>query len=155
MCLHVVAPPLRGSVSDDPNDPPVEDDTPPGVETPATAHNLNDVGHERRRRKRIDNEYEQASKFWRDVFSTTVGRREMWGLLKATQPDGNPFDPSFPCGPNGFPQPEATWFRAGQYALGQTIWQSWLRLAPDAAVLMLQENDPRFIQPRKRPRIPD
>lgn len=143
-------------MSDHPDSSPEEHpEEMPGVAEIEQTHNLNDAGEVRRRRKRIDNEHEQAAKFWRDVFSTTVGRREMWGLLKATQPDGNPFDPSFPCGPNGFPQPEATWFRAGQYALGQAIWQSWLRLAPDAAVLMLQENDPRFIQPRKRPRAPD
>jgi hypothetical protein len=124
----------------------------PEVVEQANAHNLLDARSVRRQRKRVDNETEQASKFWRELFSTPVGRREMWGLLRAAQPDGNPFMPPFACGPNGFPQPEATWFRAGQYALGQSFYQQWIWHARDGVLLMLDEHDPRFAKSRKRPR---
>ena len=36
------------------------------------------------------------------------GRQEMWGLLQAA----HAFEERFACGPNGFPQVEATWFHA-------------------------------------------
>lgn len=107
--------------------------------------NLTDPRAQRRQRKRVDNETELASKFWCDVFSHPVGRREMWRMLTTAQSDGNPFTPPFACGPNGFPQPDATWFRAGQYALGQHFYQTWMQQAGVEAVkLMLDEHDPRF-----------
>lgn len=130
------------------DDPPPEED-PPKVAEQEETHNLLDPTRRRKQLKRIDIEAEEASMFWRDVFSTTVGRREMWGLLRDAQPDGNPFVPPFACGPNGFPQSEATWFRAGQYALGQHFYQRWIQLARDGALLMLDEHDPRFVHTAK------
>lgn len=140
-------------MSDHPDIPPEEqpDELPTVAEYPETL-NLNDTAQQRRQRKRVDTERDLDAKFWRDVFATTVGRRCMWSLLRAAQPDGDPFTPPFPCGPNGFPQPEATWLRAGQYALGQNYWQQWLSYSPDGALLMLQENSPVFARWRKKPR---
>ena len=140
---------------DDPEDPTTEDEADDELSTVAIedgTRNLTDGRKIRRQRKRVDNDAEQASKFWRDVFSTQIGRREMWGLLRAAQSDGSPFTPPFVCGPNGFPQSEATWFRAGQYALGQSFYQHWMQNARDGVFLMLDEHDPRFATPRKRSR---
>lgn len=124
----------------------------PEVEEQDDTLNLTDKIKLRSQRKRVDNEADQAAKFWREIFATTIGRRELWKLLQASQPDGDVFTPPFACGPNGFPQPEATWMRAGQYALGQHIWRYWLEHAPDGAVLMLEEHDRRIAAARKRSR---
>jgi hypothetical protein len=144
-------------MSDEPIDPTDDEEIPPQVELQQPTRNLEDVASERKRRKQIDNDAAQASKFWRDTFSTTVGRREMWKLLTAAQPDGNPFVPPFACGPSGFPQPEATWFRAGQYALGQHFYQTWLQHAREGVLAMLDEHDPRFVQQaaKRKQRAPD
>ncbi len=90
----------------------------------------------------------EAVRFWEGVFGHPVGRREMWLLLAAAKP----FDPSFQCGPNGFPQPEATWFIAGQQALGLRMYQTWLSKFPLLVMEMHKENDPRFMPAPKKPR---
>ena len=86
----------------------------------------------------------EGSKFWSQVFAHPVGRREMWGILQAT----HAFEERFACGPNGFPQPEATWFHAGEQALGQRMFFSWQRLDPQGVLLMLQEYHPHFAKPK-------
>jgi hypothetical protein len=103
----------------------------------------------RTRVKRQRLEVRQAEKFWQGVFSTAIGRREMWRLLQSC----HTFEERFACGPNGFPQPEATWFQAGEQALGQRMYQTWIAqpdLRPNV-LLMHDENDTRF----KRPRTPE
>jgi hypothetical protein len=139
-------------VSDDPI--PEEEEEIPSVADPEGAHNLLDARANRRTRKRIDNEAELASKFWRDVFSTPVGRREMWRLLSSGS-NGDPLRPPFALGPSGFPQPEATWFEAGRYATAQTWLQIWSIYAREGVFAMLDEHDPRFAKPRKARRISD
>jgi hypothetical protein len=135
-------------MSDDPT-PEDEEEIHHAVAKSAEARNLNDQASENKQRKRVDNEAELASRFWRGVFSTPVGRREMWGLLKACQPNGDPFDVPFACGPNGFPQDQATFVRLGQYQIGQMFFQSWLKLDLEGTILMLRENSDRFPKPRK------
>ena len=78
--------------------------------------------------------------FWRKTLSDPVGRREMWKLLETCHFREEPFM----CGPNGFPQPEATWFKAGEKALGLRLYQMWLALAPDLVILMQSEHDISF-----------
>jgi hypothetical protein len=142
-------------MSDNPDDPATDEENQEELLQVAELEgsiNLSDPKSQRRQRKRVDNEAEQASKFWRDLFSTQVGRREMWKLLRMAQPDGTPFSPVFPCGPTGFPDPNAAWFRAGQYAIAQGYYQHWLQIDRDGTLLMLDEYDPRFAKPRKRSR---
>jgi hypothetical protein len=90
----------------------------------------------------------ESDRFWKSVFSDPVGRREMWLFLEAAKP----FEERFACGPNGFPQPEATWFNAGQQSLGLRIYQTWLNKFPELVMQMQRENDPRFMAPPKKQR---
>ena len=90
----------------------------------------------------------ESARFWEQVFGSEVGRREMWGLLAAA----NPFNPAFQCGPNGFPQPEATWFKAGEQNLTLRMYQTWLSKFPLQVIQMQRENDPRFMPEPKKPR---
>lgn len=96
------------------------------------------VGEKRRAR--------DAATFWRNVFADPVGRYEMWGILASA----HAFEERFACGPNGFPQPEATWFNAGQQALGQRLYQTWMQHDFEGVHLMLTENDSRFAPPPKQ-----
>ena len=102
----------------------------------------------KRARSRAKLKEEEAGDFWRRALGTEVGRRELWGVLAAA----HAFDERFSCGPNGFPQPEATWFEAGQQAFGFRLYRSWLRLAPDGVALMMQENDPALATARNTAR---
>lgn len=96
----------------------------------------------RAEKKRIKFEQHQAKQFWLSVFTTESGRREMWDLLDAA----HAFDERFACGPNGFPQPEATWFHAGEQAFGLRLYQTWVRDADLRPLIfkMHDENDHRF-----------
>ncbi len=78
--------------------------------------------------------------FWAGLFSTQVGRRAMWSILESA----HAFAPTFACGPTGVPQPEATWFHAGEQQLGQRLYQGWLLRHTEQVALMHAENDPRF-----------
>lgn len=86
----------------------------------------------------------EARQFWKAAFAHPVGRRELWGILQAA----HAFEERFACGPNGFPQPEATWFHAGEQAVGQRLFMSWQALDPHGVFLMQIEHDPRFAKPK-------
>lgn len=90
----------------------------------------------------------ESARFWQDVFNSEIGRREMWRLIDA----GKPFETPFACGPNGFPQPEATWFKAGAADYSLRIYQTWLHRFPLLTMAMHSENDPRFMPAPKKPR---
>ena len=116
----------------------VEDDDGEGVEQAAAPETP------KTKRARIKFEQEQERLFWQQVFAHPVGRRAMWGILSAA----HAFEERFACGPNGFPQPEATWFHAGEQALGQRLFQTWLAAEPQGVTLMLFEHDSRFPKPK-------
>jgi hypothetical protein len=120
-----------------------EDDAPPETT------DLTDPKAQRRARDRIKREQQEAEGFWRAVFNSKVGRREMWRLIIE---DCHGFTPPFACGPNGFPNGEATWFQAGQYSIGQRLYQRFMQRAPEDVMLMHQENDPRFIKAKPQRR---
>lgn len=104
---------------------------------------LDNAGSPAAVRKRITRTKLQAKEgaaFWRTALSTRAGRRELYLLLQ----NARTFDTPFACGPTGFPQPEASWWQAGQHDLGQRLFLSWQRIDRDAVFLMLDENDPRF-----------
>lgn len=87
----------------------------------------------------------EGERFWKAVFADPIGRREMWRILQA----GHCFEERFACGPNGFPQTEATWFEAGQQSLAQRLYQTWERMDRAGVFQMLDEFDPRFAKPPK------
>lgn len=93
-----------------------------------------------RKHRRIARERAESDKFWRDCLSTPVGRREIWGLLMS----GGLLENAFACGPTGFPQPDATMFKAGAKDLAQRIY-TMLQVRDYPGVhLMHIEHDPRF-----------
>ena len=116
-------------------------------ETGAPRVNAAEPASLRKARARASLRKEEASDFWRRALGSEVGRRELWGVLASA----HAFDERFACGPNGFPQPEATWFEAGQQALGFRLYLSWLRLAPEGVGLMMAENHPALADPKRRP----
>jgi hypothetical protein len=121
---------------DEPENTPVDDQTP-------------DAASPRQQRKRLARKREaevEGDEFWRAVLNSVVGRREMWALLNSL----GGFEVRFECGPTGFPQPEATWFRLGEHTTAMRLYHSWLRLDLAAVQLMHQEHDPRFAKPKAR-----
>jgi hypothetical protein len=125
----------------------IDDDQPDDM--PVENMKLVDPVADRLSRDKSKRSEQQRAGFWRSVFNDPVGRAEMWRLLME---DAGCFSPQFECGANGFPQPEATWFRAGHYALGQTLYRRWLLMARDGVLKMHEEYDPDFIRmkPKKR-----
>lgn len=86
--------------------------------------------------------------FWRRVLADPVGRREMWEIIGVS---AHAFETRFACGPNGFPQVEATWSALGEQMLGQRLFQTLQRDDFEGAWLMLAENDSRFTKPERKP----
>lgn len=98
-------------------------------------------------RKRLTKQalyHRDVQRFWEGVFADPVGRAEMWGILQ----QAGTFDDRFGVGPNGFPQPEASWFHMGARSLGLRLFQSWVVLARVGVFLMQDEHDPRFARPK-------
>lgn len=96
----------------------------------------------RQSRKRKD----QAADFWKACLATPIGRQEIWGLLQSC----STFEDRFACGPNGFPQPERTWFLAGEQAFGLRFYQSLLRMDRLGVLAMHDQCDPNFAKPKRR-----
>lgn len=115
----------------------------PAADLPAATLDVVDAGSrrgvraQRKKRKRVE---DRAGDFWRQCLGSEIGRAEIWTLLTS----GGAFTAPFQVGPSGFPQREATWFRAGQQALCLGLYQRLMLYDFDAVRLMLQENDPLF-----------
>lgn len=91
----------------------------------------------------------QREAFWRGVLADPVGRAEIWAILGF---EAHGFEVKLACGPNGFPQPEATWMALGEQMLGQRIYQTLQTIDFEGAFLMLSEHDSRFKKPAKAKR---
>jgi hypothetical protein len=119
-------------------DPPYDEP----VEEPSEAEpdNVADRRHRERKEKRIARQKREGAQFWRGVLATEVGRREVWGILRA----GHWTETRFSCGPNGFPQTEATWFAAGEQALAQRFHDTLDIIDHEGLYLMKTEHDPRY-----------
>lgn len=119
----------------------LSEDSAPGDaagEQPTTSAADPKASQERRRKRDI--EQEQARIFWSRVLRDAVGAREIWRLLK----DLHFQEERFACGPTGFPQPEATWFHAGEQAAGQRLYQMLARQDREAVLAMHDQFDPVF-----------
>lgn len=101
----------------------------------------------RRRQERIRAEEQQIVDFWRAVMADPVGRRVLWVFLAF---DCHAFETKFACGPSGFPQPEATWFQAGQQQVGDRLYKTLLKHCRESVAVMHDEHDPDFAKPRRR-----
>lgn len=95
------------------------------------------------KKDRAERERREADNFWRDCLSSVIGRRELW-LLAAGATGAHAFETRFASGPNGFPDPNATWHAKGEQDFGLRLYHQWLRLDPSAVSKMHHENDVRF-----------
>lgn len=93
-----------------------------------------------KKEKEID--AENSLIFWRAVLKSVTGRREIWELLDSAKA----FDDRFGCGPNGFPNAQATWFHAGEKAFGLKFYYKMMAIDPESIILMHKENDPRIMK---------
>jgi len=116
---------------DDPNEDPLELSEIPDA---ASATGL------RKSQERARQQKDQSKEFWQAILDTPIGRLEVWKLLE----DAHAFETRFACGPSGFPQPEATWFHAGEQDFGLRLYQKLLVVAPESVLQMHRENDNRF-----------
>ena len=119
----------------------------PSIEVPSAV----DPGKNVRIRNKAKREQAEAVAFWSAVFADRMGRLEMWKILEASSNGGWRSTP-FALGPTGFPQPEATWYNAGEREFALRLYHSWLRMVPEGVLLMLRENDDRFIEPKPKPK---
>lgn len=132
------------------DDPPdaAEDETAPDAEPIASAVDPKEFSE---RRKRIDLEAEQIRLFWSRIMRNPIGARVVWQILTEL----HAFDERFACGPNGFPQPEATWFEAGKQSYGLALYQKLAVYDREALFALHDLYDPRFAKPkpsrRRRP----
>lgn len=96
------------------------------------------------RRKHQEVQAEQVRLFWSRALRDPIGGLIVWQMLK----DLHAFEERFACGPNGFPQPEATWFEAGRQSFGLALYHK-LALYDREALLALHDRfDPAFAEPK-------
>lgn len=91
----------------------------------------------KRQREALQKHQDLVAAFWQQVLADPVGRAEVWRILSS----GGAFRAPFACGPNGFPQPEATWFKAGQQALVLGEYHRLMRYDLAGVRQMLSESD--------------
>lgn len=96
----------------------------------------------RKRETKAQLRQRKADEWWGRLLDDPVGRREVFGILA----ECHTFEERFACGPNGFPQSEATWFEAGRQSVGLRLFQTLFMRHPMNAMLMLSENDARFVR---------
>lgn len=123
---------------DEPEHEPVD-----GDELPPNAADESALAEQRQRKASYA---KQREAFWRGVLADPVGRAEIFNILGV---EAHAFEVKLACGPNGFPQTEATWLALGEQMLGQRIYQTLQTLDFEGAFLMLSEHDPRFKKPAK------
>lgn len=129
---------------DDPPDiaPDEDDDAPPAADQPTVSAVK---PPSRRAQARAGRDVREQHEFWTAVLASDIGRREIWRMLAA----GHPFETRFGVGPNGFPQPEASWIHRGEQDLALRFFFTLQRIDPQGVLLMQTEHDPRFAKPRR------
>lgn len=91
---------------------------------PASASNEQDVKDQEDKTKI---EAREAAQFWRAALADPVGRREIYKVLNLSEA----FSAPFAAVGVGFPDPHATFFRAGQISIGQRFYQMLAIVARD------------------------
>jgi hypothetical protein len=126
-----------------------DEDLPQDDDDAATEHPLEPAASAVSRRgnaKKRKRAVEETLEFWRTILADRVGQRELWKLFEV----GHIFDTRFECGPNGFPQVEATWFRAGEQDFARRLYQMLERIDPAGVIAMHQAFDSTFAKPVPR-----
>lgn len=93
----------------------------------------------RRKALRNKDRVKRKQAWYRAQLQSEDGRREIWSLLVST----GCFDSPFMCGPNGFPQPDATMLALGAAKWGLTLYHALIRFDPASVIAMHAENDTR------------
>ena len=125
---------------DEPLDLEPEDDEADGEPDPGTPDSAADKRRLRKQARRRELDEQESARFWEGVFASEVGRREMWAILRAA----GVAEPRFGASPNGFPDPHATFFRAGVQSVSDYLLREWQVRDFAGVNLMLCEHDPRF-----------
>jgi hypothetical protein len=120
--------------------PENEEEYPNDIDDMSLNDNAADDRKMKRRRQKIQSAEKQEAEFWRQAMSSEVGRRSIWKLLI----QANCFEQRFACGPNGFPQTEATWFQAGEQSFGLRLYHMLARNDRILLLKMHDENDPYY-----------
>jgi hypothetical protein len=131
-------------MTDDPRDPP--DDEEDGGDSPAehpTADATQSHSH-RAQRIRQASAHEKVKAWWSAALRDPVGQQIIWQFLT----DLHTFEERFACGPNGFPQPEATWFQAGRQDVGLRLHRTLAKFDREALFAMHDAFDPEFAKPK-------
>jgi hypothetical protein len=115
---------------------------------PGEHDNAADPRRIRRRETKIQRDKREADEFWRSVFASEVGRREMWGILLASGFTAERFG----AGPTGFPDPNATWFRLGVQTVARELLEGWEIRDHEGVYLMRCEHDPKYFKAKTRPK---
>lgn len=108
-------------------------------ELPAAPNAADPTDLEKRRRRRRG-EVRDVAEFWKLAFASPIGRRALWEMLHKA----GTFGVQFAAGPNGTPDPLATWYHAGRRDLGLAYYHEWMVLNREGVLKMLEEHDPRF-----------
>lgn len=116
-----------------------DDDLPETGSTESSGDNAADPKSIAKKRLKAKDRSRIRREWWAAALSTPAGRAEIWGLLIRAGTFDNPFQ----CGPNGFPQPDATIFVLGAAKFGLELYHALIRFDPEAVILMHNENDRR------------
>ena len=125
-----------------------DDDEPeaPSLTIEAPTVNAADPVEQRRRATRAELEDREAKEFWRTVFASEIGRREMWKLLEFH----HPFSTQHRVAPNGFPAEMASLMALGEQQLGVRIYRWWQTIDRDGVMRMELENAADMQPPKRR-----
>lgn len=98
-----------------------------------------------RARQRADFREDQRADFWKKTLSTELGRQVMWEVLQGM----HTFEERFAATPSGFPDPNASWFQAGEKAAGWRLYDAMRKAALEEVWLMHEECDSYFQAQKK------
>lgn len=133
---------------DDEIDADDSDDSP--EEQVESVENAADPKSIKQKRRRVAKRVDEVAAVWRGVLATDAGRRAVWEMLQAGHFD----EDRFACGPNGFPNPQATEFERGVQAHARRLYDSLQVLDHHGVYLMRCEHDPKFVNaPRPQVRM--
>lgn len=134
-------------INDDiPEQPEQEDEQQSAAVAGADA---SDNSTRRTKESRVKREAREADAFWKAVFESAVGRREMWRIV-ASPAGAHAFEVRFGVGPAGVPDSLASWYERGAQDFGLRLYHEWLRREPASVALMHQEHDSRFEKSKRR-----
>jgi len=82
----------------------------------------------------------EDAEFIRRMLADPAGKRFVWGLIE----DAGTFKEKYGFGPYGHPNPQASWFYAGQRDFGMRLYHRLSALDRAGVLALHDEFDPRF-----------